>query len=66
MSKSDLLAAVVATDEWISDNETSYNSSLPDPFKTNATQIQKTVTFCTVALARASMTFVRQLFGEVD
>ena len=66
MSKSDLLAAVVATDEWIDDNEVSYNSSLPNPFKTNATQTQKTVMFCMVALARANMAFVRQIFGEVN
>lgn len=66
ISKSDLLAAVVATDEWIVDNETNYNASLPDAFRLNATQVQKTILFCTVALARTSIAFVRQILGEVD
>lgn len=65
-SKTELQAAVDATDTWIDSNQASYNSALPQPFRGNATEAQKTILFCAVALARIGITFLRRLFGEVD
>lgn len=65
-NKADLLSAVEATDAWIEDNQGSYNASLPNPFKTNATLAQKTLLFCVVAAMRVSPAFCRLLVGEVD
>lgn len=53
--KSDLRAAVDATDTWIDSNAASFNSALPTAFRTNATQQQKTLLFCFVALRRAGL-----------
>jgi hypothetical protein len=64
--KSDLIAAVNATDDWIDSNQTSYNTALPTAFKNNASTPQKTLLFCAVALARVSIAFLKQVFGEVD
>ena len=66
VDKAELLAAVVATDTWIEDNQASYNTALPEAFRTNATAIQKTMVFCAVATMRVSVAFARALFGEVD
>ena len=66
ISSDELLAAVVATDTWIENNQTSYNTALPDAARTNLTATQKTVLFCAVALARVSIAFLRRVFGEVD
>lgn len=68
-SKNDLLDAVVATDEWIDDNQTGFNTALPEPFKTEATQVQKTLLFCAVALMRVDpgvAALLRRVFGEVE
>lgn len=65
-SKSELRAAVDATDQWIEDNQTSFNNSLPAAFRTSATQAQKTLLFCAVAAMRVSPAFARALLGEVD
>lgn len=63
-------AAVNATDEWIDDNQVSYNAALPNPFKTNATAMQKTLLFTAVALMRVSpglAALLRRALGvEVD
>ena len=68
--KSDLLNAVNATDAWIDDNAGSYNTALPNPFKTNGTAEQKTLLFCCVALMRVSpgiAALLRRALGvEVD
>jgi len=53
VAKADLQAAINATDAWIEANQTSFNNALPNPFKTQATLVQKTLVFCGVALARA-------------
>lgn len=53
MTKADLRAAVDATDQWIDDNQTSFNNALPNPFRTSATLVQKTLLFCYVAMRRA-------------
>ena len=66
ISKSDLLAAVGATDTWIENNQASYNTALPATFRTNATLAQKTLLFCIVAAMRVSRDFARRLVGEVD
>lgn len=64
--KSDLLDAVVATDEWIDDNQGSYNQALPVAARTNLTTEHKTLLFCAVALARVNILMLRRVFGEVD
>jgi len=66
VDKSELLAAVVATDTWIDNNQAGYNTALPSAFRDNATAAQKTLLFCAVAAARVSIAFARKLFGEVD
>ena len=66
VDKAELLAAVVATDTWIDDNQAGYNAALPEAFRTGATQAQKTLLFMAVAAARVSIAFARALFGEVD
>lgn len=39
--KANLLAAVGAADQWVSDNAASYNTALPAAFRNNATAAQK-------------------------
>lgn len=60
MTKPDLRAAVDATDQWIEDNQTSYNQALPQPFRGSATAAQKTVLFAFVAFRRAGLTRIRE------
>lgn len=64
--KADLRAAVDATDNWIDGNQASYNSALPQPFRGAASDVQKTILFCAVALARVGIGALRRMFGEVD
>ena len=52
-SKPDLSAAVNATDQWIEDNQTAFNTALPSAFRTSASLAQKTALFCFVAMRRA-------------
>ena len=66
ISKPELRAAIDATDTWINDNQASFNNALPAAAKDNLTQAQKTLVFCTVALARVSIAFLRRILGEVD
>lgn len=56
VSKGDLLAAVVATDTWIDDNQASYNAALPSAAQSNLTAVQKTLLFCCVAAMRVAPT----------
>ena len=65
LNKSDLRAAVDATDGWIEANQASFNQALPQAARDNLTAIQKTLRFCAVALARVSIAFLRRIFGEV-
>lgn len=59
-TKPDLLAAIAATDTWISGNKgaastnTGYNATLPAPFS-GATVVQKTLLFCAVAMKQAAV-----------
>ena len=66
VNKQDLKDAIDATDQWIDDNQSSYNSALPEPAKSNLTLAQKTLLFCAVALMRVSLDFIRRVFYEVD
>lgn len=59
--------AVIATDEWIDDNQGSFNAALPTAFRTEATLEQKTMLFCAVAICRAGgLPLLRKVFGEVE
>ena len=49
ITKPDLKAAVDATDDWIEANSTSFNTALPQPFRSNASAPQKTFLLCYVA-----------------
>jgi len=70
MTKSDVLAAVNATDTWINDNQASYNTALPDAARNNLTADQKVLLFCAVALLRVdpgiAALLKRALGVEVD
>jgi hypothetical protein len=55
VNKTDLRAAVDATDAWIEANQASFNSALPQPFRGAATAPQKTLMFCYVAMRRAGL-----------
>lgn len=61
-----LKTAVDYTDAWIDQRQTNYNNGLPEPFKSEATALQKTLLFCAVALMRTDVSFLKQVFGEVD
>lgn len=53
--KPDLSAAINAADQWIEDNQASFNAALPLPFRTTATLTQKTLIFAYVAFRRAGL-----------
>jgi hypothetical protein len=53
--KADVSAALNATDQWIEDNQSSYNTALPLPFRTTANLTQKTLLFAYVAFRRAGL-----------
>lgn len=55
VSKTDLRAAVDATDQWIEDNQAAYNSAIPQPARGSLSQAQKTLLFCYVAMRRAGI-----------
>ena len=66
ISSVELRDAINATDQWIDDNQTSFNNALPNSAKTNLTLTQKTVLFCIVAAMRVSPALARAIIGEVD
>ena len=69
LNKSELLAAVVATDVFIDGIQGDYNSALPAAARTALSALQKTMLFSVVALARVTggAELVRRLLGvEVD
>lgn len=41
VTKSDIKAAIVAVDQWVQDNKTSFNNALPTATKNNLTASQK-------------------------
>jgi hypothetical protein len=55
VTKTQLRAAVDATDQWIEDNQAAYNTALPVAFRNAATLGQKTLLFCFVAMRRAGL-----------
>lgn len=66
LTKSDIKDAVDTTDDWIDSNQSSFNAALPTNFRDNATQIQKTLLFCAVALMRTGSEFLGRIFGDID
>ena len=66
ISKTDMRAAVNATDDFIDNNQGAYNQALPEEARTALTQTQKTLLFCAVALARVGILTLKCVFGEVD
>jgi hypothetical protein len=66
ITKADLKAAVDAADQWIDDNAASYNNTLPQPFRGNATQSQKSLLLVAVVLMRFNLDLLKRMFGEVD
>lgn len=72
ITKADLRTAINETDDWIdghggnTGNTTGYNGAISNPFKSAATQAQKTLVFCAVAAMRVSSSFARQIFGDID
>ena len=59
-TKPDLVAAIAAIDDWIEANSSSFNSALPQPFRSAATQDQKIRLFCWVATRRAGILHVEE------
>lgn len=55
MTSVDIISAIGPIDQWISDNQASFNTVLPEPFKTTATEAEKTLLFCFVAMKRANL-----------
>lgn len=52
LTKPQLLAAVNAADQWVEDNQTSYNQALPAAFRNTATLTQKALLLCLVIMRR--------------
>lgn len=52
ITKADLRSAINATDQWITDNETAYNTALPQPARGALSATQKTRLFTYVAMRR--------------
>lgn len=59
-TKTDLRAAVDATDTWLDSNATSFNQALPLAFRTAASLTQKTLLLCYVAMRRAGILKVEE------
>lgn len=51
-TKPQLQAAAQAIDDWIEANQASFNTALPQPFRTTATAAEKAALFNFVALRR--------------
>jgi hypothetical protein len=64
--KADLKATVDAADAWVDSNAASYNAALPNPFRSNATQSQKSLLLVAVVLMRFNLELLKRIFGEVD
>lgn len=55
ITKPQLKAAVDATDQWIDDNATAFNTALPVAARNGLSQSEKTLLFCYVSLRRAGL-----------
>lgn len=51
-TKADIDAAIVAADDWATANASSYNTALPQPFRSTATAGQKAALLAYVTLRR--------------
>ncbi len=56
LNKSELRAFVDAVDQWIDDNQASFNSAIPEPAKSALTQKEKVRGFMLVAEKRFEVT----------
>ncbi len=65
-TKAELQAAINAADDWVDSNASSFNSALPQPFRTQATTAQKAFLLACVTLARGNAALLRQILGEVE
>jgi hypothetical protein len=52
LTKAELDAAATAVDAWIDANQVSFNTALPQPFRSQATALQKSVLFSLVLARR--------------
>ena len=66
MLKPDLQDAVNAADDWADAAAGSFNSALPDAFRTNATASQKALLLAIVVLMRYDVETVRNMLGDID
>ncbi len=55
LTADDVLAAIQPTEDWIINNQASYNTDLPTTFKNTATLQEKTLLFCYVAMKQAGL-----------
>jgi len=66
ITKTELRAAIVATDAWVDANAASYNNALPVIFRNNASLQQKSLLLIAVILMRFNLGMLKRLFPEVD
>lgn len=55
INKTDLKAALDATDSWIDTNSAAFNTALPVAARNGLTATQKTLLFCYVAMRRRGL-----------
>jgi hypothetical protein len=60
LTKAELRAAIDATDQWIEDNQASYNTAIPQPARAELSTQQKTLIFCFVAMRRSGLLVVQE------
>ena len=63
--KAAIRAAVDDADAWVDANAASYNAALPVPFRTNATQPQKSILLVAVALGQYDPELLKRLMQAV-
>lgn len=55
MTTEQIKAAFAAIDAWVDDNQASFNTALPEPFKGAATAEQKAVLLCFVVMKQVGI-----------
>ncbi len=55
LTADDVLAAIQPTEDWINDNQASFNAALPTAFRTTATAEEKTLLFSYVAMRQVGL-----------
>jgi hypothetical protein len=53
--KPDMLAAATAVDAWCTTNQASYIAALPEPFKTNSTNAEKSQLLAYICMKRGGV-----------